>query len=49
VPTSGRVRPTQEVVAVSLAPYIPIVVLFALGFGFALFSVVVAGLTGRKR
>jgi NADH-quinone oxidoreductase subunit A len=34
---------------VSLAPYIPIIALFALAFGFALFSVVVAGLIGPKR
>jgi NADH-quinone oxidoreductase subunit A len=32
-----------------LAPYMPIVVLFALAFGFALFSVIIAGITGPKR
>ena len=32
-----------------LAPYMPIVVLFALAFGFSLFSVVIAGIVGPKR
>ena len=32
-----------------LAPYMPIVVLFALALGFAVFSAVIAGLTGPKR
>ena len=33
----------------SLAPYIPIVGLFALGFGFALFSVAIAPFVGPRR
>lgn len=32
-----------------LAPYMPIVLLFALAFGFALFSVSIAPFTGPKR
>jgi NADH-quinone oxidoreductase subunit A len=32
-----------------LAPYVPIVVLFALAFGFSLFSVVLASIVGPKR
>jgi len=32
-----------------LAPYMPIVVLFALAFGFSLFSVIIAGIVGPKR
>ena len=32
-----------------LGPYLPIVVLFALAFGFAVFSVVIASVTGPKR
>jgi NADH-quinone oxidoreductase subunit A len=32
-----------------LAQYMPIVVLFALAFGFSLFSVVIAGIVGPKR
>src|SRR5256885_14709887 len=31
------------------APYMPIVVLFALAFGFSLFSVIIAGIVGPKR
>jgi NADH-quinone oxidoreductase subunit A len=32
-----------------LGPYLPIVVLFALAFGFAVFSVIIATVTGPKR
>jgi NADH-quinone oxidoreductase subunit A len=32
-----------------LAQYMPIVVLFALAFGFSMFSVVIAGIVGPKR
>ena len=32
-----------------LAPYLPIVLLFALAFGFAAFSAVIASITGPKR
>jgi len=32
-----------------LAPYLPIVLLFALAFGFAVFSVTIAPFTGPKR
>jgi NADH-quinone oxidoreductase subunit A len=32
-----------------LAQYMPIVVLFALAFGFSVFSVVIAGIVGPKR
>jgi NADH-quinone oxidoreductase subunit A len=32
-----------------LAPYMPIFLLFALAFGFSLFSVIIAGITGPKR
>jgi NADH-quinone oxidoreductase subunit A len=32
-----------------LAPYLPIVLLFVLAFGFAVFSVIIATITGPKR
>jgi NADH-quinone oxidoreductase subunit A len=32
-----------------LAPYLPIVILFALAFGFAVFSVIIATITGPRR
>ena len=32
-----------------LAPYLPIVILFALAFGFSVFSVIIATITGPKR
>jgi NADH-quinone oxidoreductase subunit A len=32
-----------------LSPYLPIVVLFILAFGFAVFSVIIATITGPKR
>ena len=45
--STGR-RERKEQVTM-LGPYLPIVVLFALAFGFAVFSVVIATVTGPKR